>query len=227
MEKSSNNKYDYIDFLKQVPLFETIDKSDMHVVIDCLKCHITDFSKDEYIFMEGDEIKYVGLLLDGHLQIENLDYLGNKNIIANIVKKELFGEVFASVDLGAAPVSVKALVDSKVMFINFKSVLNNCLPKNCAFVTTLLYNMFKITAEKNKILNQKIRIITKRNLEEKIITYLSFVSKESNSKIFDIPFSRQELADYLCVDRTSLSRKLAQLKDEGMIDFHKNSFTLL
>ena len=149
----------------------------------------------------------------------------NKNIVAFIEKGQLFGEAFACADLKILPVSVFSAEDSEIMLIDYRKIITTC-SNTCSFHSKLIYNMLRIVANKNIILSQKIEFISKRTTKEKLLAYLSSEAKKAGSNSFSIPFSRQELADFLSVDRSAMSAELCKLRDSGVIEFNKNKFVL-
>lgn len=138
----------------------------------------------------------------------------------------LFGEAFSFARVECLPVSVTAAEKTEVLFINCERIITVC-PSACEFHNRLVRNMLKILAEKNMTLTQKIGHMGKRTTREKILSYLSEQAKKAGGESFTIPLNRQEMADYLAVDRSAMSKELGRLKEEGQISFHKNQFQLL
>ena len=154
------------------------------------------------------------------------DFYGNRNIVASVHQGQLFGEAFACGDIKILPVSAFATEDSIIMLINYRKILTIC-SNCCQFHNKLIYNMLRIVANKNIFLTQKIEFLSKRTTKEKVLGYLAQEAKKAGSGSFSIPFNRQELADFLFVDRSALSNELSKLRKEGILEFHKNNFTLL
>lgn len=215
----------YYPILKKNMLFEGIDEMDIGSLLKCLSASTKKFSKGDIIYMDGETILHVGIILSGRLQIVKEDYFGNRTIMSDLGVGEIFGEVFACSKIDKIPVTVISAMDSEILFINYRQILAVC-PSSCEFHLKLISNMLDILALKNLMLNHKIDCLSKRTTRERILTYLSFQSRKAESSSFKIPFNRQELADYLCVDRSAMSSELGKMRDEGIIEFNKNKFTL-
>lgn len=215
----------YLDLLKTVSLFANVDMSDIKSLLNCLSAKTERFKENETIFLAGNKAEFVGIVLSGQVQVVKEDFYGNKNIVASIEKGQLFGEAFACADLKILPVSVFSAEDSEIILIDYRKIITTC-SNTCSFHSKLIYNMLRIVANKNIILSQKIEFISKRTTKEKLLAYLSSEAKKAGSNSFSIPFSRQELADFLSVDRSAMSAELCKLRDSGVIEFNKNKFVL-
>lgn len=212
--------------LKKIPLFDKINNDDLLHVLECLNAKTMTFNKNDIILNQGDTAKHIGIILNGKIKIINDDFYGNRNILTSLESGEIFAEAFAFAENIKMSVSVICESDSEILFIDYKKIVNSC-HKCCSCHNTIIFNLLRILSNKNITLNQKIEFISKRTTKEKILTYLNFEAKKNNSNIFDIPFNRQELADYLCIDRSAMSRQLSKLKEHGYLDFDKNHFKLL
>ena len=167
-----------------------------------------------------------GMVETGKLQIIKEDYWGNRSIIETAGPGDVFGEAFSCAEIVPVPVSVVAAEQTRVLLFDYQKLLTTC-SSSCEFHTRVIKNMIRILAEKNIMLMQKMEHITKRSTREKLLSYLSTQAFIKKSSSFDIPFNRQELADYLSVDRSAMSAELSRMRDEGMIRFKKNHFTLV
>ena len=176
--------------------------------------------------MEDDELHAMGIVLCGAVHIIRDDYWGNSRIIARIAPGELFGEAFVCGGVQKMPVSALAVEPVEAMFIDFNRITTIC-SSACAFHTRLIKNMIANLARKNIGLMEKIEYVTKHNTREKILSWLSQVAKEQGSSAAELPFNRQEMADYLAVERSALSAELCRMRDDGLITFHRNRFELL
>ena len=141
-------------------------------------------------------------------------------------KNELFGESFACGDDTLSVVTFVASENSEIMFLPFKKVMHTC-SHACVFHHQLIENMVRIIANKNRDLIRKIEVVSKKTLREKILAYLSIQAQANGTRYFEIPLGRLELADYLCADRSALTRELAKMRDDGLIDYDKNCFRIL
>ncbi len=214
-----------LDLLKKVSLFRDIETADIKSLLTCLSAKTGYFKAKEAIFLAGDKVEFVGIVLSGQVQIVKEDFYGNKNIVASVETGQLFGEAFACADIKTMPVSVFAVEDCEIMLIDFKKIITTC-PHTCSFHSKLIYNMLRIVANKNIMLSRKIEFISKRTTKEKLLAYLSSEAKKAGSNSFTIPYNRQELADFLSVDRSAMSAELCKLRDNGILEFDKNNFIL-
>ena len=215
----------YFDGLSKCILFENINKDDLLSVIKCLGGIVKSYSKDDIIISEGDNADILGVILAGSVHITRIDYYGNRDIIAGFKKGEIFGETISIIDNNKMLVNVIADEDTKVLIIKMKKILSPC-DKPCYFHKEILLNLLHALAKKNIMFNKKIEIMSKKTTKEKLMCYLSFQAKENNSSEFEIPFNRQELADYLGVERSGLSVEINKLKKDGIIDSNKNYFKI-
>ena len=152
-----------------------------------------------------------------------VDFFGNRNITASIDPADVFGESFACADVEAMPVSVVASEASEIMLINCGYIIDVC-SRACTFHNRMIYNMMKIVAKKNIEFNRKIEITSKRTTRGKLMAYLMTQAKMRGSNNFTIPFDRQELADYLGVERSAMSAELSRMRQEGLVDYKKSWF---
>ena len=216
----------YLDILMRCPLFFGISPQNLSAMASCLGARPARFARGEVIFTEGDPARQMGLLLSGGAQIVKEDFYGNRTIVARIEPAEMFGESFACAQLAAIPVSVVATEDSEVLLMDCQRLLTTC-SNSCEFHNKLIFNLLKVVATKNLMFNQKIEITSKRTTREKLLTYLNLQAKNHGSNSFTIPYDRQELADYLEVDRSGLSAEISKLRKEGILESEKNKFILL
>ncbi len=217
---------DFDEALRRCSLFEGIAEDERAYMLECMGAKRKKFSKGENIFYEGEKAEYFGIILSGSAQVVRVDYYGNRVIIANITPSELFGESFAFAGVMKLPVDAVAAADTEVLLIPARRVTETC-SKACASHNTLVYNLLKITAAKNLMLHQRIEIISHRTTREKLMAYLLFQAKGQGSNRFSIPYDRQELADYLGVERSGLSVEISKLKRDKIIECRKNIFILL
>ena len=216
----------YFEILRNCSLFNGIDDNDLSALLSCLGARITSFDKKYTVFSEGSAAKYVGIVLSGSVQMVRHDYYGNRSIVASFEPSELIGEDFACADTVAIPVSVVADEPSDIMLIECYRILHSC-SSSCLFHQRMIFNLMKNLAVKNIAFHQKIDIMSKRTTREKLLSYLTSQAEKSESNSFRIPFDRQELADYLEVDRSGLSAEISKLRSEGILKSNKNYFELL
>ena len=209
-----------------IALFKGIKKEDMGAMLSCTGYHISDYTKGQVIALENEQIRHVGIVLSGAVDMIKEDVWGNKTLLARIGKEELFGESFACSEDNLSLVTFYAPEETRVLFIPFHRIMHTC-SMACAFHHKLVENMVGIIAGKNRELMKKVEVVSRKTLREKILAYLSHQSQRAGDRYFAIPLSRQELAEYLCADRTALSRELASMKEAGLIDYDKNMFRIL
>lgn len=216
----------YLEILKKCPLFDEIKENDLIKMLSCLGARVLSFDKKFTVFSEGSKAKYIGIVLSGSVQTALIDYDGNRSIISNIGASDVFAEDYACAEINSIPVTVIANEPSEIMLIDCSHILHTC-SNNCGFHQQLIYNLMKDLATKTIMFHQRVEVTSKRTTREKLLTYLSIEAKKNSSNSFDIPFDRQELADYLEVERSGLSAEISKLRNEGIIESNKNHFKLL
>ncbi len=206
------------------PLFMGLNEDNLPKALEILQCCQRDFFKGQTIFHSGSKTETMGFVIDGRVQIESTDYWGNKTIIDNLGKGKVFGETYA---LTGRPlmVDVIALEESKIMLLNPKNIF---LHSHDEVISILVKNLLVISMNKNLHFSQRIFHTNSKTIRGRLLAYLSICapSKTPDAE-FDIPYDRQQLADYLQVDRSALSAELSKMKAEGLIDYWKNHFKLL
>ncbi len=216
----------YFDVLRTCPLFMGIADQHVFKMLNCLGAKRESFDKKYTIIGEGNPAKFIGILLSGSAQIEQLDYYGNRTIVGRVEPSGLFAEEFACAEAQAVPVSVVAKEPCEVLLIDCSHILHTC-HNNCSFHQQMIFNLMKNLATKNIVYHQKIDITSKRTTREKLMAYLMFCAKEKGSNSFTVPYDRQALADFLQVDRSGLSAEISKLRKEGVLTSTKNQFELL
>ena len=215
----------YLPILKKTKIFAGVGQEDITAMLGCLGATSRSYKKGEYVFRQGEIVDKICILTEGNLYIQNDDYWGNRSIINMISAGEMFGEAYAAPGSGPLPNDVVAVCDSAVVFFDIKRMLTTC-SSACRFHAMTVQNLFFAISEQNKKLVSKIGITSRRTTREKLIAYLSEEAKKHSSSTFEIPFNRQQLADYLSVDRSAMSNELSKMRDEGLIEFNKSKFTL-
>lgn len=216
----------YFSILRKCLLFDGVADEHLIAMLGCLGAKVEHFDKKYTVMAEGNTAKYIGIVLSGSVQMIRVDYYGNRSLVSEVGPSETFGEAFACAEVSAIPVTVIANEPAEVMLIDCNHILHAC-ENNCGFHQQLIFNLMKNLAVKNLQFHQKLEIISKRSTREKLMTYLMFQAKRVNSNRFEIPFDRQELADYLEVERSGLSVQISKLREEGVIENRKKYFELL
>ncbi|MBQ7321313.1 MAG: Crp/Fnr family transcriptional regulator [Clostridia bacterium] len=216
----------YFSVLRECALFCDIADEDLLRMLSCLGARVESFDKKYTIFAEGKPVRHIGIVLSGSAQAVQLDYYGNRSIVMGIGVGEVFGEAFACAEVPAIPVSIVANEPCEVMLIDCGHILHTCA-NHCSFHHQMIYNMMRDLAMKNLRFHHRVEITSKRSTRDKLLAYLLMFAKETGKDSFDIPFDRQELADFLEVDRSGLSAEIGKMKKEGLIECNKNHFVLL
>lgn len=216
----------YFDVLRKCPLFHQIEDKDLIALLGCLGAKVETFEKKYTIIAEGNPAKHIGIVLSGSAQIVRNDYYGNRSIISGVEPSEMFCEAFACAEVRSIPVAVIANEPCEIMLIDCARIMHSCA-KSCEFHRQMIFNLMKVLAIKTLLIHQKSEIIAKRSTREKLMAYLTLQAKNANSNSFTIPFDRQELADYLEVDRSGLSAEISKLRREGIIESNRKHFVLL
>ncbi|MBQ8762954.1 MAG: Crp/Fnr family transcriptional regulator [Clostridia bacterium] len=215
----------YIPVLKRTQMFAGVGENEIGSMLSCLGARLCTYKKGEYVFRQGEHLNDITVLVEGNLHIQRDDYWGNRSILGHISAGEMFGEAYVAPESGALMNDVVAMEDSAVIFFNVNRVITTC-PSACRFHALVVRNMFFAISEKNRKLVQKLNHMSGRTTREKLISYLSEESKRQNSAKFEIPFNRQQLADFLSVDRSAMSNELCKMRDEGLLEFEKNRFRM-
>ncbi len=216
----------FIPVLKRTQMFSGVGVDEIESMLFCLGARLCEFQKGEYVIRQGEHLSDIIVLADGNLHIQKDDYWGNRSILGQISVGEMFGEAYAAPNSGTVLNDVVAVEKSTVIFFGVKRILTTC-SSACRFHNLVVQNMFFAISEKNRKLVQKLGHMSKRSTREKLISYLSEEAEKQNNSKITIPFNRQQLADFLSVDRSAMSNELCKMRDEGMIEFEKNCFRLL
>lgn len=214
-----------LEKMKKSKIFEDISDNDIKAMNFCFKTRVLNIKKGEILLNENSPLESVVLVLEGHIRSVIKDYYDNTSIIAEYKNGDAIGIEQAFSGQNTYSATLIAIEDSQVLAMNKYRVIHPC-DNMCKRHIQLQNNLVKIISQKNIELVEKFNHITKHSTREKVLAYLQSVSKKFQSKYFDIPFNRQELADYLSVDRSALSFELSKMKKDGIIDFNKNHFHL-
>lgn len=208
----------------EIDLFENIDNNNVLELLQCIGIKTKVFKKNSLILKTGSKIDFLGVILGGNATIKKTDSLGNTVIIEKLKMNDIFGHNIVCCGLDKSPVEIIAENECEVLFLPFEKVVTPC-EKLCTYHLKLIKNIMKMISMRNSLLNDKIDIIGKKTTRDKILAFLE--SYRNENKIFSIPYTREEMAKFLCVDRSAMSRELCRMRDEGLLRFHKNHFELL
>ena len=213
------------EILGKSPLFRGFSGEELRSLLKELGGSVRTYGRQSYLLRAGERTEQFALLLEGEVTIIQEDFWGNRNIVAQIMPGEVFAESYACVPGSVLRVSACAQTDCRVMWLDMRHLLDAASRGDTP--RRLLRNLTAILAAKNLMMNEKITHLSQRTIREKLLSFLSAESGRCGSAEFDIAFSRQQMADYLSVDRSALSAELGRMRDEGILAFHRNHFHLL
>lgn len=213
-----------IDLSKTV-LFHGCTQQEIESLLECMSARTVEFSKGSYIHRVGDRVSSIGLVLSGSVYIENDDVWGNKSILDTVQPGQVFAESYACTPGAVLMINVVAAENCRVLFMDVGRMLNVC-GNSCRFHSRLIRNLLETASRKNLNLSWRIFHTGAKTIRGRLLSYLSYQASGQGKREFDIPFNRQQLADYLSVDRSALSAELGKMRSEGLLDFHKNHFVL-
>ena len=216
----------YYPTLLACPLFAGITGEELAGMLQCLNGQLRTVARGQIVFHEGDEARWVGIVLEGEVQIFRDDYDGSRSLLGRAGPGELFAEVFACAGSASLPVTVEAKQESVILLADCRRVLTVCRSA-CSFHNRLINNLLQVVAQKNLQLNRKIECMSRRTTREKLMAFLLSEAKRQGSREFDIPFDRQALADYLGVERSAMSAEIGRLARDGVIACQRRHFRLL
>ncbi|MDD3920632.1 MAG: Crp/Fnr family transcriptional regulator [Eubacteriales bacterium] len=207
-------------------LFSGFSAKEIEHMLTCMDAEKKEYDKGAYLLHVGEKVRAIGMLLSGSAHVVEEDFWGNRNIIIALEAGEIFAESYAFA--GGAPLQVDVIAQepATVLYIDTKKLLTPC-QNACDFHSELIYRLVGMLAQKNLFLTEKLRHVTRRSTREKLLSYLSAESARNAKPDFSIPFDRQQLADYLAVERSAMSAELGKLRKEGVLSFQRNRFTLL
>jgi CRP-like cAMP-binding protein len=216
----------YFDILDTCPLFDQVGRENYEKMLRCFGARCVSVKKGNPVFHEGQTVRYVGIVLTGSIQTVQEDYLGNRSILSMATPGQLFAEGFACAGIESLPVSIVAATDSQIILIDCSHIMTLC-HHVCSFHNQMIRNMLSSVARSNLQLNQKIEILSKRTTREKVMAYLLSEAAIQGTDSFTIPYDRQELADFLGVERSAMSAVISKLRDDGHIKVNRRQFQLI
>lgn len=209
--------------LGQSELFGGIEQKELEALLDCLKPMRRKYRKGEYVCRAGESIRHMGFILEGSVNIERNDIWGNQSLLGRVVAGEVFGETYACVPGEVLMVDVVAVEACDILFLDMGKLLKTC-SSACGFHNRLIQNLVGVMAAKNLNLSRKINDTASKSIRGRLLSYLSHQVVKQGAYKFEIPFNRQQLADYLGVDRSAMSNELSKMQREGLIEYRKNWF---
>lgn len=212
-------------FLSKTPLFHGVKESEIDELLSCLGARENSYKKNEIIFRAGSVVHEIGLVESGSVNIVVNFYWGNSNIFGHVEKGMIFAENYAAIPGRELICDVVAAEPCEVLFLDLRKLLTTC-SHGCVFHQRLIHNLLRISAQKSLNLSTRMMHTAPKSMRDKLLSYLSEQAMINGNAHFTIPFDRQQLADYLGVDRSALSNELGKMKKDGLISFKKNEFTL-
>lgn len=212
-------------FIAKTMLFHGMTPGEAEEMLECLSARTKNFDKNQTVCSMGEPVTDMGLILSGSVNLIKHDVWGNRAILEHIPKGQVFGEAYACLKEEPLLIDVTAAEQSEILFLNAGRIMETC-PVSCSFHSRLIRNLVHTLAKRNLTLIGKMDHITPRTIRDRVLAYLSAQAVRQGSYTFEIPFNRQQLADYLSVDRSALSAELSKLQRENLIDFRKNKFTI-
>lgn len=216
---------DFLPVFRSSPLFSGISAEEASAMLSCLQAEKKDFPKEAFLLHAGDTAESIGLILSGSILVIQEDIWGNRNILSKAGPGQTFAAAYACAPGSVLNVNVFAETPVTALFLNVKRILNVC-PSACTHHSRIIRNLLSDLAEKNLRFSEKLTHMSQRTTRDKLMSYLSAEAQRLGTYEFDIPFSRQQLADYLGVERSGLSLELGKMRSEELLDFHKNHFAL-
>lgn len=215
----------YLKILKKSQLFSGVAEDEIEAMLDCLSAELRTYQKGSYVLHQGEYLHHITVLVAGSLLIQKDDFWGNRSIVNKISVGEMFGEAYVAPGSEALLNDVIATEDSAIIFFDVHKILTTC-SSACRFHAMVIQNLFYAISVKNRSLVQKLGHMSRRTTREKLLSYLSEQAKKQGTSSFEIPFNRQQLADFLSIDRSAMSNELCKLRDEGLLSFERNRFQL-
>ena len=216
----------YFEIILSNPLFAGISAEELASMLNCLNARMVRTVKGEPVFLEGDPAGFIGLVLEGSVQIVRDDYYGERTMLAHAEPGDIFGEAYSCAGVDTMPVSAYAQRSGKVVMFDVRKMLTVC-SNVCGFHNRLVKNLLQVVARKNLTLSRKIQFMSRKTTREKLMAYLLDQAKQKKSAEFTIPLDRQSLADFLGVERSAMSAELGKLRRAGVLECKGSWFRLL
>lgn len=206
-------------------IFKGIEKENLNALLYCMKSYVRSYKKGEIIHLEENHEKHVGVVLSGNIHMIKTDVWGKETLLTYMSEGEIFGETFGGKVSGEEYVTFLSATKTEVLFLSFEKAIHVC-KNQCSFHFRLIENLFDLISKKNIQLMEKIEVTSRSTLREKILAYLSLQAQKQKSKYIELGLSRTDMAQFLCTNRSAMTRELSALREEGVIDFDRNTFIL-
>lgn len=216
----------YLNTISSTALFKGFVDDEVQQALSCLEGTIKDFAKKEIIFRADEALDEIGIILHGQVILSRENISGIRFIFAELGKGEILGETALRLAREHSGYEAVAGAECKILFIKINKIVRPG-QQTCRLRGRIIENMLALLLENNRSIYQKLDLVSHKSLRDRILHYLSLQAKKNNATVFEIPFSRNDLADYLNVNRSALSRELQRMAQKGLIRFSKNHFELL
>lgn len=213
------------ELISRTALFQGCSPAETKKLLNGMQFFTKTYKKGAPVYHAGTPVSDIGIVLYGTVQIENNDLWGNKNIISLVQPGEVFAEAYACIPGEPMMVDVLAVEDCEILFLNVPGLFQLAASGKSEYAV-LIRNMTMISARKNLLLSRRMMHISSKKIRDRLLSYLSYQAELQGSRYIDIPLNRQQLADYLSLDRSALSKELGRMKQDGLLDYHRNSFIL-
>ncbi|MGN0969741.1 MAG: Crp/Fnr family transcriptional regulator [Evtepia sp.] len=214
------------ELVKSCPLFRGIDPEDLGAMLKCMSAREIEPERGEFIMTTPGSAPLMGVVLAGEVEMISEDYFGKKSLLTVLPVGSVFGESYSCVKARNRTIAYQASGKCRVLLLDYDRILHAC-KLVCRFHHRMIENMVELIAEKNLELIEKLEVTSRTSIREKLLTYLTRQAERTGSATFQVPMGRTELAEYLCTDRSAMTRELSRMREEGLIDFDKRTFTLL
>lgn len=225
MQRKGDKMQNNIKILSKSALFHGVAEENLGQLLQCLGARERSYRKGDILLLAGTRPTEIGIIVEGEAQITREDADGERAILSELLRADIFAEAYVAASHSEIPITVVAVTNCRVVWVLFEKVVTQCAGA-CEFHQGLIENLMRVIAEKNIAMNERMRLFSCKTTRKKILTYLKDYRDYAGTARFRIPFQRNELADYLSVDRSALSRELGKLRDEGLIRFQRNEFEL-
>lgn len=216
----------HLSALKQCELFEGIETTQLKALMSCLQPEIQEYSRNDFVVRSGESLEHLGIVLEGEASVIKETFRGDRLLMKNLSVGEMFGEIAVFARQKEWPALVKANTPLTICFLPKEKIIGQCA-NSCGWHQTLITNMLSVVARRAMILSRKMEYLTIKTMRAKLATFLYEHYLKMQTYTFMLPMNRIQLADFLNVSRPSMSRELARMRDEGLIDFHMSTFKIL
>ena len=212
------------EMVKDNPLFAGVTFNEFETALCCLMAKSISYKKNDIVWLAGTPAQFIGLLMTGSVRVTKNDADGNTVILTDVDAPNFLGEIGVWAELEHFPITIQATEDCDIVFLDGKKITSIC-SEACPFHKKMIESMLRTISKKAYMLDQKVEMLTKRTIREKLLNFLD--EHRGSEKKFALPYSREEMARYLSVNRSALSEELSKMRDEGLIRYKRNEFEIL